>query len=162
MISGNFRGEILAVAGRAVRIGESDDVACAGINLPVAAKRILPLVLRAAVQRRQRIVRRTKRGVGVVTSLCVVFALLVFGATPAFASMSAFSIGTQGTNPVVQGSSTTFTVSITNNNSNRDVNFTETAGAAGLTVPSCITIQSDGNPHNYTITVQTSGSTPAC
>jgi len=32
-----------------MRIGESDDVTSAGINLPVAAKRILPLKLRAAM-----------------------------------------------------------------------------------------------------------------
>ena len=49
MVARDFRREILAIAGGAMRIGESDDVAHAGVDLPVAAKRILPLKLRSTV-----------------------------------------------------------------------------------------------------------------
>ncbi len=100
----------------------------------------------------------------IATIVTIALALAAFaglGTSAAFASISAFSIGAQGSpNPVTQGSSTTFTVNITNSNSSRDVNFTETAGAAGLTVPTCVTIPGDSTSHAYTITVQTSGSTP--
>ena len=49
VISGNFSREILAMASGSTRIGERDEVAGAGINLPVTAKRILPLLLRPTV-----------------------------------------------------------------------------------------------------------------
>jgi hypothetical protein len=49
MVTGDFRGELLAVASGPMRIGESDDVTGAWINLPVPAKRILPLRLRPTV-----------------------------------------------------------------------------------------------------------------
>ena len=49
MVSRDFSREVLAIAGRSMGIGESDDIAGAGINLPVTAKGILPLKLRPTV-----------------------------------------------------------------------------------------------------------------
>src|SRR5205085_11338178 len=48
-VAGDGRGVVLAVARRAVRIREGDDVARAGVDLPVAAEGVRPLRLRPAV-----------------------------------------------------------------------------------------------------------------
>ena len=100
------------------------------------------------------------RALVVVQALFLMAALCV--PVAALASISGVVIGAQTPNPVVQGNSATYTVTTTTGGSSRATAITAVSGlptGAGFS-SDCVVSNNSGSTHN-TLTITTTGSTPA-
>ena len=105
---------------------------------------------------------RRLRLLAFIPAALVLLAVAIPAAT--LASLSAVVPGTQAPNPVVQGSTATYTVAVTNGSgSSRRVSITSISGlptGAALASSGCVLVPNDGSSHPVTVTVSTTGATP--